>query len=349
MDWPAPGGETGRDARRVSAAPLVIRAPNHLGDLVMSLPALEAAGEADIVLPRGLAPLLGLSTVRGTSLPFDRGPRGFLRAIRALRARRYRRGVLLPPSLSSALLFALGGVAERRGTSTDRRGPLLTDGLPRARLAGLHRSAQYHFLVTGAPPASPLIPRLEVGEYLRDRFRALLPDVNAPLVGLFPGSNAPSRRWPVTRFATLAGRLRAAGALVVVFGGPAERAVTAAVAEGGAVDLGGRTDLLLLAAGLATCELVISNDSGPLHVAAAVGTRTLSFWGAGDPAITGPPRGPHHLLRHPELFCVPCIKNVCPRSGPGSFLADAHNECLHLIDVDEADAAARTQRRAGVA
>jgi lipopolysaccharide heptosyltransferase II len=349
MERTAPARETGRDALRVPPAPLIIRAPNHLGDLVMSLPALEAAGGADVVLPRGLAPLLALSRVRGSALPFDRGARGFLHAVRMLRARRYARGVLLPPSLSSALMFVFGGVAERRGAPTDHRGPLLTDPVPRSRLVALHRSAQYHLLVTGEARATALSPCLQVSDLLRDRFHALLPESDEPLVGLFPGSNAPSRRWPPSRFAALAGRLRAAGARVVVFGGPAERAITAEVASGGGVDLGGRTDLSLLTAGLAACELVISNDSGPLHVAAAVGTRTLSFWGAGDPAITGPPPGPHHLLRHPELFCVPCVRNVCPRRGAGVFLADARNECLHLIDVDEAEAGARALRRAGVA
>lgn len=349
MERPAPARETGRDAPRVPPAPLIIRAPNHLGDLVMALPALEQAADADVILPRGLAPLLALSRVAGAMLPFDRGARGFVRAVRTLRARRYPRGVLLPPSISSAALFALAGVRERRGTSTDHRAILLTDRVSRDRIRGLHRTAQYHVLVTGAPPATPLIPSLRITDSLRDRFRALLPASDEPLIGLFPGSNAPSRRWPPSRFAALAGRLRAAGARVVVFGGPGERALTAEVASGGAIDLGGRTDLSLLAAGLAACELVVSNDSGPLHVAAAVGTRTLSFWGAGDPAITGPPPGAHQLLRHPELFCVPCVKNVCPRRGPGTFLADAHNECLHLIDVDEADAGARVLRRAGVA
>ena len=330
--------------------PVIVRAPNHLGDLVMSLPALEAAGGADVMLPRGLAPLLSLSMVRGAAIPFDRGLRGFIRAVRPLRARRYERGVLLPPSLSSALLFALGGVVERRGTPTDRRGALLTDRVARDRLAGVHRSGQYHLLVTGTLPPSLPRPTLHVPDALRERFLSMLPPAAAPLVGLFPGSNAPSRRWPASRFATLAARLREAGARVLVFGGPGERAITAEVAAGGAIDLAGRTDLPMLAAGLASCELVVSNDSGPLHVAAAVGTRTVSLWGAGDPAITGPPReGMHRVLRHPELYCVPCVKNVCPRHGPGAILPDAYNECMHLISVDEVAEAALSQRRAGVA
>jgi ADP-heptose:LPS heptosyltransferase len=90
----------------------------------------------------------------------------------------------------------------------------------------------------------------------------------------------------------------------------------------------------LLAAGLASCDLVISNDSGPLHLAAAVGTRTISLWGAGDPARTGPPPG-HTVLRDRRLFCLECVKNQCPRSGPGYILPDAYMECMQLISVDD--------------
>lgn len=332
-------GET-RDALRPDAS-TIIRAPNHLGDLMMALPALEAAGGADVMLPQGLAPLLALSASRGKTLRFERGPRGYARAVRALRRGRYARGVLLPPSFSSALLFAVGGVRERRGADTHQRQLLLTDIVTVEELTGFHRRAQYYKLVTDKPPAGALVPRLTLTDESRARFRALLPpDDTGRLVGIFPGSNAPSRRWTPNRFRELVARLTAGGYRVVVFGGPTELGLSAEAAAGGGIDLGGRTDLVLLAAGLAECELVVSNDSGPLHLAAAVGTRTVSLWGAGDPTVTGPPPGDHRVIRHPELYCVPCVKNVCPRRGRGEFLPDAHNECMHLIGVDEVAAAA---------
>lgn len=320
---------------------MIIRAPNHLGDLIMALPALEAAGDADVILPHGLAPLLSLSSARGKQLPFQRGPRGYARAVGELRRSRYSRGVLLPPSFSSALLFKLGRVRQRRGIAVHHRGFLLTDAVAQGEVKALHRSAQYHLLVVGKAPSGPLVPRLTVTDELRARFRALLPAGDTRrLVGVFPGSNAPSRRWTASRFREVAARLTAAGYRVAVFGGASELAISAEAAAGGSIDLGGRTDLPLLAAGLAECELVISNDSGPLHLATAVGTRTVSLWGAGDPAITGPPPGDHRVIRHPELYCVPCVKNVCPRHGRGAILPDAHNECMHLIGVDEVAAAA---------
>jgi ADP-heptose:LPS heptosyltransferase len=105
-------------------------------------------------------------------------------------------------------------------------------------------------------------------------------------------------------------------------------------------DAGGRTDLSLLAAGLGECDILISNDSGPLHLAAAVGTPTVSLWGAGDPQVTGVVGPQHRILRRADLPCVPCVKNECPRTGAGYLLPKAERECLQLIEVPEVLAAA---------
>lgn len=330
---------------------LVVRAPNHLGDLVMTLPALQAAGPCDVMAPRGLVPLLALAGLAGEAIPFDRGVRGFLRAARKLRAGRYGRGVLLPPSLSSALLFRAGGVRRVRGTPTDGRGALLHDAVPTESLEGLHRSARYFMLVTGCAPTTPLTPQVHIPPELAARWSARAGDFAAGAIGIFPGSNAPSRRWPVERFAALAARLTAEGERIVVFGGPAERDLTSAIAAAVAdparvLDLGGRTDLALLAAGLASLRLLVSNDSGPMHLGAAAGTPTVSLLGAGDPVVTRPLGRGQLILRHPELPCVPCVKNDCPRSGRGYILPDADTECLHLITVDEVAAATAGALRA---
>jgi heptosyltransferase-2 len=331
---------------RISTATAsVVRAPNHLGDLVMSLPALEAAGAADVLVAQPLIPLVRMASLGGQILPLERSRRGFVRAAGLLRRGRYRHGVLLTPSLSSALLFAAGRVRERRGVAGHGRGPLLTDPVQPVRMSGLHRSAVYFALVTGAPPSAPLTPTLRVPESVSARWRELYAPSSSPTVGVFPGSNASSRRWAADRYAALVRQLRDDGAGVVVFGGPQERELTAHVARGAAFDAGGRTDLPLLAGALADCDLLVTNDSGPMHLAAAVGTRTVSLWGAGDPLITGPLGERNLLVRHPELPCVPCVKNRCPRSGPGYFLADAERECMGLITVNEVRAAVRSTVR----
>ncbi|HSJ63971.1 MAG TPA: glycosyltransferase family 9 protein [Gemmatimonadaceae bacterium] len=326
---------------------VIVRAPNHLGDLVMALPALtgrdarcatgDAGAAADVVVVRGLTPLLEMAGGHGEVLPLDRGMRGFWAAVGELRRRRYARGVLLTPSFGSALLFAAGGVAHRRGTPTDARGALLHDGVPVESLRAMHRASAYVLLATGHAPDEPPAPALDVPDDARDRFSALAgPDAGRPTIGLFPGSNASSRRWDADRYASLARRLAREGVRVLVFGGTQEARLTAQVAGEAALDLGGRTDLPMLAAGLAACRLLVSNDSGPMHLAAAVGTPTVTLQGPADPVVTRPLGERHVMLRHPELPCVPCVKNVCPRSGRGYVLPDATRECLRLISVDDA-------------
>jgi heptosyltransferase-2 len=321
---------------------LVVRAPNHLGDVVMALPALAAAG-GDVLVVRWLAPLLEMAkdsagpARRGRVIAFDRGRAGMLRAARELRAGRYERGLLLAPSFSSALLFTLGGVKRRRGTPTDGRSFLLTDRVHWADPAPAHRAARYLELVTGAPPAAPPAPHFPVPLPERERWSRLVGGEGGELVGIFPGSNASSRRWDADRYAELAARVAGRGARVVVFGSAGERDLTAHVAGSRALDLGGRTDLPLLAAGLAACRVLVTNDSGPMHLAAAVGTPTVSVQGPADPRVTRPLGEGHVLVWGAPIPCVPCVKNECPRSGVGFRLPEAERECLRLIGVDEVE------------
>lgn len=346
---------------------LVVRAPNHLGDLVLALPALRsAAGDVVVVEPLAALTAMGLAATR--VIPLARGPRGFVRVARELRASGYRRGVLLTRAFSAALLFRAGAVAKLRGTATDGRSFLLEEALDPAQLRGRHRALQYLELVGALPHANVrlrgdpgALPHANIR--LRGDPRAapqgavdsplLVPpaaDVEAwherlsvcgrPLLGIAPGSKATSRRWPAERFVTLVERLRALGVGVAVFGGPHERALTARVSAGPArtaraADLGGQTDLRALAVAFRACDLVVANDSGPMHLAAAVGTPTLSLWGAGDPVETAPLGSDHRRLVHAELSCVPCVKNECPRRGAGEILARAERECLALISVEE--------------
>lgn len=318
-----------------AAERLVVRLPNHLGDLIMALPALELVPHADVQVLRYLTPLMRMAPVHGRVLALDRGASGFREGARQLRAGRYDRGVLLTPSIGSAAMFAAGGVRTRRGSNTDRRRLFLSDAIPKERLAAMHRVDAYCYLVTGQRPAATPAPRLVPDDAAVESWQRLTAELPRPLIGIFPGSNAPSRRWAPARFAEVARMLAQRAGRVVVFGGPQERAITAEVAGDWAFDAGGRTDLPTLAAGLADCRMVVSNDSGPLHLAAAVGTPTLSLWGAGNPAVTGPVGARHELVRHAELPCVPCVKNECPRRGSGFFLSDAHQECMQLIHPSE--------------
>lgn len=343
---------------------LVIRAPNHLGELVLALPALRRATRREAGAGRSmplvqvtawLAPVLELSGLEVELLSL-RSRRAVLRAARALRRAAggtALRAVTLTPSFSSALILRLAGVRSLRGTTGGGRSLLLTDRVDRTPLLAGHRVNEFLALCGFAPAEPPEPPVLgeHAAAHVDDAWRkakaaaaardaAKLAD--GPVVGLLPGANGPSRRWPAERYGELAARLGRAGAAVLVFGGLGDAATTAAVAGRGgdrALDLGGRTTLRELAGGLRSCDLLVTNDTGPMHLAAALGTPVLALEGPADLRQTRPLGARVRLIGRFDLPCVPCVKNECPRSGAGYVLADAERECMHLIGVDEVESA----------
>ncbi len=315
---------------------MIVRAPNHLGDVVVALPVLAHSG-CDVLVTGWLAPLVAMAALPGTIIPLDRsGMSGWLSAVGTLRRGGYQKGALLSPAFSAAWLFRCGGVHTLRGSATDGRSWLLTEALDPAALRGRPRGDQYRALVgiddgTSLPRPALTPPPDRVARW-RGRTRGV-----GPIVGVVPGSNAPARRWSATRFSQLVGRLSAAGARCVVAGGPTETRLSAQVAGGAedAIDAGGETDLEGLAALLAVCDLVVGNDTGPLHMAGAMGTPTVTIWGPSDPAEALPTGSKSVAVESVPLPCRPCFKNECPREGVGTHLPLAHEECMQLITVDQ--------------
>ena len=152
----------------------LIRTPNHLGDLVLSLPALAAAPQADLLIPTKPHGDRRVGPRRDQIVPLQPGIAGMVRTAATLRHRRYRRAVLLPRSLGSALLVTVAGIRERRGTATDGRRALLTEPVSPLAMDALHRSAEYQELVTGAAPLVPPTPVLPVPATAHTAWRQLL-------------------------------------------------------------------------------------------------------------------------------------------------------------------------------
>ncbi|MDT8436862.1 MAG: glycosyltransferase family 9 protein [Gemmatimonadota bacterium] len=333
---------------------LAVRAPNHLGELVLALPALAAlarrARREDgatvlLQLPASLVPLIGLAGLDADLLPLT-GRRRLLRAAGDLRRRGADRGVLLTPSLSSALAFRLAGLRVRRGTAGGGRTALLTDPVDREPLLRGHRVAEFLAIAGEPAPRNPPAPRIGADgaatAWRRRRAALGVPPESGPVVGLFPGANAPSRRWPAARFAEVGRGLADRGARVYVFGGPGETALTARVAAGAAGpaggrihDLGGRTGVAELAGALQACHVLVTNDTGPMHLAAALDRPIVALEGAADPVQTRPLATRVRLVGRFDLPCVPCRRNACPRRGRGTVLAEARLECLMAVGSGE--------------
>lgn len=149
------------------------------------------------------------------------------------------------------------------------------------------------------------------------------------LVGLAPAARwGPSKQWPVERFGELAERLRVSGRTPVVVVGPGEEPLARAVeaAAGRPLPtLGPGLDIAGLASLLAGLDLLVCNDSGPMHLAAAVGTQVVALFGPTDPRRTEPLGGPHRVLRV-DLECAPCGRPRCPLQ---------HHRCLKELPVNE--------------
>jgi heptosyltransferase-2 len=317
---------------------------------VAALPALVEDG-SDVLVLSWLAPLVQMSGARGEVISFERGPAGFARAVRELRRRRYAEGVLLSAAFSAAWLFRCGGVGRLRGTSTDGRSLLLTERVQPDALRPLHRIDAYKLLLGQDSSGPPRAHRLAPPASAVERWRARLPSGVGHLVGVVPGSNAPARRWPAERFAALAGALAERGHRLVVMGSGGEAELTTRVSRGapGAVDAGGRTDLVDLAALLSLCELVVTNDTGSMHLAGAVGTPTVSLWGSSDPEEVRQLGAADLRVTGMPLPCKPCRRNHCSRRGAGTVLADAHEECMRSIEIGSVIAAVDSalENRAG--
>ena len=323
----------------------MIRAPNHLGELILALPALRHAASEEaragrrmwVQVAAWLTPILELADFDIGILPLD-DRRALRQAARQVSGTGAKRGILLTPSASSAIIFRLAGLRERRGTAGGMRTWLLTDPVPRGPLLEGHRVHEFLALVGGNTAGDPPAPRLQAPE----NGSGPRGGAGDRVVGLFPGANGDSRRWPAGRFSALAGRLAAGGRRVLVLGGPGEEGLTEVVAAAGSAageceDLGGRTGIRELATVLTGCDVLVTNDTGPMHLAAALGTPVVALEGPADVRQTRPLGSQVRLVGRFELPCVPCVRNRCPRTGPGTELTEAYNECMWLIAVDEVE------------
>jgi heptosyltransferase II len=331
---------------------LLVLAPNWLGDVVMALPAIadlrrHAAGQRFVVAARPtVAPLFEL--VPGVDAVVTLSGRSSVWGAVASDIQRIREvaastAVLFPNSIRSALTVQRARIPSRWGYSRDFRSLLLTRRVSRAR-APLHQVDAYRHLVAAfGAENGPREPSVDVParvlEDARLELRARGWDGARPLIGVAPGAaSGGAKRWPGDRVAGLIARMVAErGVSCVLVGGPADVPATCAIAteagkietsaRGGAViDLAGQTTLVQLAGILAACAAFVSNDSGAMHLAAAVGTPLAAVFGPTDERATAPvPRaGGSVSVITGAAWCRPCGLRECP----------IDHRCMTSISVD---------------
>ncbi len=309
------------------ASTLVV-APNWVGDLVMAEPvfrALSASGRKLVVAVRnGLEPLAWL--LPGVVSVIRRAPERRI-AIRQLAELEVNEAVILPHSFRSAWLVNRAGIPTRYGYRGDGRSWLLQPAIARPRERGPQVEDYRELLEAMAVPLpESWVPELKLPEVLRNQgkerwARAGIPLADAghsgPLVGLLPGAEwGPSKRWPWQHFVEFARALRRAqpSVRIAILGGPKELWTAVRIhEETGKVHpvIGPELDLAGLAGVIAHLHVAVTNDSGPMHLAAALGVPTVALFGPTDPGRTAP-AGRHHQVLTRNLWCSPCFFRRCP-------------------------------------
>lgn len=328
---------------------VVVRGTNWVGDSVMTVPALRALRR---VLPKAEITLVVRPGAKGIFsdvdfvdevLIYDRhSALSVFGQVREWRKRQFDLAVLFQNAFEAALIPFLAGVPLRLGYATESRQALLTHplALPDWR-STRHEVFYYLYLITaleqllfgtseiceGEPDAS-----LQISDARKFEAENLLRGYGVregePTIALCPGSiNSRAKRWPAEAYATLADRLIDSGRQVLIIGSAGEADVTREVTsrmQQRPVVLTGKTSLDQITAVLSLVDLVVTNDTGPAHIAAALGRPTLVIFGPTNPLTTRPFAPEAEILRHPP-DCAPCMLRDCP----------IDHRCMTAITVDE--------------
>jgi len=322
---------------------ILIIKPSSLGDIVHALPTLQALRteypHAHIawLVKRQWAALLARADGLDRVWAVGPGVGGWLSMVPGLRAERFDLVVDLQGLLRSGAMAWLTGCRRRVGFANAREGsPLLyTDRVP-VPTREMHAVDRYLLAAAavGVPwegePHFGLHPLPEDGREIDTLLDEHGVRRGAPWVGFVVSARWPTKRWPVESFAAVAEALqRDVGVRAVLIGGPddqeAAREVIAHM-SGSPVDLTGKIGLRLLPALLSSASVLVTNDSGPMHVASAVGTPVVAIFGPTSPVRTGPYGARHAVLARADVPCRPCFDRRCHNA--------VQLECLSRVEPD---------------
>ena len=331
---------------------ILVSTPNWLGDAVFSTPVFKvlkenypAARLTALCVPR-VKDALGLCPYVDETLVYDEGGQdrplfAKIALIRKIARGRFDVALILRPSFSRSLMFTLAGIPRRIGYASKAGAFLLARSLELNGNDGLHRADIYlRLLEAEGLKIASREPCLVVSDDQRSRSasflkaRGLKPGESYAVLNT--GGNWDLKQWPWERFAELAGRItREMGIRVVLPGAPKDLERVEMIAQRSGVFpvvIAGSTDLMELAAVMAGAEFVVSADSGPLHLAAAVGCKVVGIFGPTRPDITGPRGISRVALIEKDVRCnrAPCYYLECP-----------DNRCMKSVGVEDVFEAVR--------
>lgn len=325
---------------------ILIRATNWIGDAVMTTPALGAVRAAfpgaEIVIAANplVAELFRHHPYCDRVLVFDkrgphRGVKGLMRFCGLLRRERFDLAILLQNAIEAAVMAFLGGIPRRAGYRTDGRGFLLTHGIPVGESERRLHHTDYYLKMLSALGVAGGDGCLRLECTPEELVWADEKLEGGPWVAVNPGAAYGSaKRWVPERFAQVADRLSAeSGAKIVLIGGPGETEIGRDIEEAmhsSPLNFIGRTAVRQMMAILARCRLMVTNDSGPMHVAAAFGVPIVAVFGSTDHTTTSPLARTCRIIRK-QIDCAPCLLRQCPTD----------HRCMEAISVEDVLCGAR--------
>lgn len=313
---------------------LLVRGVNWIGDAVMTMPALRSLrasypeAKISLLVKPWVSPLFEKDPSIDEIILYSdeyRSIPGRIKLARKIRQYKFRSAVLLQNAFDAALIAALSGIPERIGYSRDGRGLLLTRAVSFNNSAAKMHHVNYYLnlLASVGIPAKTVQPWLYLSLEERLSARNILKGMKRPVVGLNPGATyGSSKRWAAGRFGEVAKRvIDELGGSVVIFGGTSEIEIAETIYKAVNIDdttrvllLAGRTPLRQLAALVSESDVLVTNDSGPMHIGYAVGTPLVAIFGSTSPELTGPPDSGNIVLRK-KMDCAPCFERVCRRDN----------------------------------
>ncbi|MBI5026994.1 MAG: lipopolysaccharide heptosyltransferase II [Nitrospirae bacterium] len=347
-------------AENIKNKKILIRGVNWIGDAVLTTPTIRALRKAfpqahiSLLVRPWVAPIFESNPhINEIILYEDRfnGITGKLKLAKILREKNFDTAILLQNAFDAAIIAWLSRIPERIGYERDGRGFLLTKAIPVTKeILKKHQVYYYLNLIeamgieakVGATREAQLSYPEPSGQrpyiYLRDeevqQARSLLAHYPSPIIGINPGATYGSaKRWMSERFAGLAQRIiNELDGKVVIFGGQSEVKIADEIVNelithyaSRILMMAGKTDLRELITLINECDAFVTNDSGPMHIASALGVPIVAIFGSTDPYITGPLGDGHRVIKK-NIQCSPCLKRECPE---GSL------KCMDAITVED--------------
>jgi heptosyltransferase II len=328
-----------------SPAKILVIGPSWVGDMVLAQSLFKALKLQhpdciiDVAAPAWTLPLVDRmpEVNRGIALPFKHGKLDLFKRIqfgKALRVEQYTQAILLTNSLKSAILPFFANIPKRTGFVGEMRYGLLNDirtldkaALPRTVDRFVHLSRPKEVLSVADIQNPALIANHANALIALENLKLKVP--TAKVLGLCPGAEfGEAKRWPVEYYAEVARNALEKGWQVWLFGSEKDIPVTEkinALSQQQCVDFGGKTQLGEAIDLMSLCDMVVSNDSGLMHVAAALNKKVIAIYGSSNPHHT-PPMSAKAVIEYLGIPCSPCFKRECPLAE-----ADLHLKCLKDI------------------